>query len=300
MAFCSAAGAICRKRPLKRCAPLYDASIGTLTGPLTYKKDRAMTTPVRPLRSLLVAACILACAAPLVHAPAQAAAWGWGSDQVQGNGAIKRQQRELGHFTGVSNELSAKVEIHIGNTESVTIETDDNLLPLIDTSIDDGTLKIKTTKRGVNLNTRTLKIIVQAKSLDHISLGGSGTIESDPLRARKMQVDLGGSGTINLKGIEADAMSVNLGGSGDVKGMAGSASHLSISIGGSGNVKLGQVRSDTVSVTIAGSGDATVWARQTLSLTVAGSGDLNYYGDPRITTSVVGSGTTKRLGSAPQ
>lgn len=249
---------------------------------------------------LLLAACMLACAAPLTYSPAQAAAWSWGGETVQGNGNIKRQQRDLGHFTGVSSELSAKVEVRIGNTEGVTIETDDNLLPLIDTVVEDGTLKIKTAKRNINLNTRTMKIIVQAKALDRLSLGGSGSIDSDPLRTRKLQLDLGGSGTINLKGVEADAVSVNLGGSGDIKAAGGSATHLSISIGGSGNVKMGPVRSDTASVTIAGSGDATVWARQTLSLTVAGSGDLNYYGDPRITTSVVGSGSTKRLGAAPQ
>lgn len=259
-----------------------------------------MTTPRRLTRKLILAACILACAAPMTQSVAQAAAWGWGNDQVQGNGIIKRQQREPGHFNGVSNTLSAKVEIRIGTTESVTIETDDNLLPLIDTVVEDGILTIRPTKRNMNLQTRTMKIVVQARALDHISLGGSGSIDSDALRARKLQVDLGGSGTVSLKGVEADAMSVNLGGSGDVKAAGGAAKKLSISIGGSGNVKLGPVRSEGVSVSIAGSGEATVWAQKSLSLTVAGSGDVNYYGDPQVTTTVIGSGSTRRLGAAPQ
>jgi hypothetical protein len=259
-----------------------------------------MTTPRRLTRKLILTACILACTTPLTQSVAQAATWGWGNDQVQGNGVIKRQQRELGHFNGVSSTLSAKVEIRIGTTESVTIETDDNLLPLIEAVVEDGILNLRTTKRNMNLQTRTLKIVVQARALDHISLGGSGSIDSDALRARKIQVDLGGSGTVNLKGIEADAMSVNLGGSGDVTAAGGTAKNVSMSIGGSGNVKMGQVRSDTVSVTIAGSGAATVWAQKSLSLTVAGSGDVNYYGDPHVTTTVIGSGSTRRLGAAPQ
>ena len=256
-----------------------------------------MKQPNRSTRTLILAACLLACAAPLTQSVAQAAPWG--SSTIEGNGVIKRQQRELGHFTGVANSLAAKVEVRIGNTESVTIETDENLLPLVETVIEDGMLKIQPARRHTNLRTRTMKIIVQAKSLDRISLGGSGTIDSDALRARKMQVDLGGSGTINLKGVEADSLSVNLGGSGDLNTAGGAAKNVSISIGGSGNVKLGAVRSDSVSVTIAGSGEATVWAKDALSLTVAGSGDVNYYGDPRVTKSVVGSGTARRLAGAP-
>lgn len=253
----------------------------------------------RSARTLILAACLLACAAPLTQSTAQAAPWGWGSSKVEGNGVIKRQQRELGHFTGVANTLNAKVDIRIGNTESVSIETDENLLPLVETVVEDGMLKIQPTKRNTDLRTRTMKIVVQAKALDRISLGGSGTIDSEALRAPKLQVDLGGSGTINLKGVDADSMAINLGGSGDLNTAGGAAKNVSISIGGTGNVKMGRVRSDSVSVTIAGSGEATVWAKNALSLTVAGSGDVNYYGDPQVTTTVLGSGSTRRLGANP-
>jgi hypothetical protein len=259
-----------------------------------------MTTTRRLVPKLILAACILACATPLTQTAARAASWGVGSERVQGSGKIVRQQREIGHFTGVSNGLAANVEIRIGNTESVTIETDDNLLPLVETVVDDGVLTIQAARRNLHLETRNMKIIVQARSVDHVSLGGSGAIDSDALRGRKVQVDLGGSGTIRLKGIDADKLAVSLGGSGDLKVGGGSAKNVSISIGGSGNVHLGPVQSDNVSVSIGGSGDATVWARDALSVTVAGSGDVNYYGDPRVTKAVVGSGTAHRLGATPQ
>lgn len=259
-----------------------------------------MTTSRRLAPKLILAACVLACAAPLTQSVAHAADWGFGSERVQGSGKIVRQQRELGHFTGVSNALAAKVEIRIGNAESVTVETDDNLLPLVQTVVEDGMLKIQTSKRNLNLQTRTMKIIVQAKSVDHVSLGGSGAIDSDTLRGRKVQVDLGGSGDIRLKGIEADTLAVSLGGSGDMKAAGGTAKNVSISIGGAGDVHLGPVQSNSVTVSIGGSGNATVWAKDALSLTVAGSGDVNYYGDPRVTKTVAGSGTAHRLGAAPQ
>jgi hypothetical protein len=259
-----------------------------------------MHTPTATRRTFLrttLAACALAC---LAAAP-QAGAWTWGgSDTVQGNGNIKHQARAPGHFTGLALSLPGTVEVRSGSgTEGVTIETDDNLLPLIETVVEDGTLKLRS-KRGTNVRTRNLKIVVQARELDRLSLGGSGTIVADALRGSRLKFDIGGSGSIKVGRIEGESASINLGGSGDLKAGEGSVRSVSVSVGGSGTVDMARVRTENASITVAGSGDATLWVRDALSLTVAGSGDVGYYGDPRITTSIVGSGKVKRLGAAPQ
>lgn len=249
-------------------------------------------------RRFLTAACALACVAAAPHAGA--ADWSWGrGEQVTGNGNIKRQAREAAHFTGVALSLQGKVEIHSGGPEGVTIETDENLLPLIETVVEDGTLKIRA-RRGSNLRTRNMKFIVQARALDRLALGGSGDIEADVVRGPRVKFDIGGSGTIKVARIEGESVSVSMGGSGDLKAADGTVRSVSISIGGSGNVDLGHVRAESASVTVAGSGDATLWVRDNLSLTAAGSGDVAYYGDPQVSKSVVGSGGVRRLGPAPR
>jgi hypothetical protein len=251
------------------------------------------------LRQFMLALIVLAIATPAVPALATTLNWTWG-ERIQGNGSIKKQARALEHFSGVSLNLPASLELRIGNTESVTIETDDNLLPLIETVIEDGTLKIRTAKKNTNIETHTMKIVVQAKDVNRIALGGSGSIASDALRAPKLQFDLGGSGSINVKGVEADVVAVSVGGSGKMAAGGGSTSKLSVSIGGSGDVQFGPVKANNVSVSIGGSGDATVWARDSLSVTIAGSGDVTYYGDPKISKTVAGSGGTRRLAAAPR
>lgn len=250
-------------------------------------------------RRVVLRSTLAACALAALAVAPQAQAWGWGGDQVQGNGTIKRQVRDTGHFSGVAVSLPGTVEVRTGSgQEGVTIETDDNLLPLIETVVEDGTLKIRN-KHNTILRTRNLKIVVQARELDRLALGGSGTIDADTLRGPRVRFDVGGSGTIKIKHIEAEAVSVKLGGSGDLKGGDGTARNIAIAVGGSGTVDLGHVRSDSASVTVAGSGDATLWVRNSLSLTVAGSGDVSYYGDPQLSTSIVGSGKVRRLAAAP-
>ncbi len=250
------------------------------------------------LRHIVLAASLAVGGAALTT-PALAGPLDWvGGERIQGNGVIKKQSRELAHFTGVSFSLPGNAELRIGNSENITIETDENLLAQIETVVEKGVLHIRPVKRNLSLNSRHMKIWLNAQTVDSLTLGGSGSIDADALRAKKLQVQLGGSGSITVKGLEADTVSVGLGGSGNFKSGTGNAGNISVSIGGSGDVDLGQVRSRDASVSVAGSGEATVWATNDLSVTIAGSGDVNYYGDPKVSRSVIGSGGTRRLGGA--
>lgn len=257
-----------------------------------------MTTPSRlTRRHLFGAACALAALAALTAA---APAGAWGRDPVKGSGTIRRETRDVKGFSGVSLSLAAKVDVRTGaGPEGISIETDDNLLPLIETVVEDGMLKIRS-RRGTDVRAHTLRIVVQAHGLDHLSVGGSGDIDADVVRGKRAVFDIGGSGTIVARRIEAGSVGVSVGGSGDLKANDGSVRSASVSIGGSGNVDLGRVRSDAVSVNLAGSGDAIVWARDSLNVSIAGSGDVSYYGDPKVARSVVGSGDARRLGAAPR
>ena len=255
-----------------------------------------MKLPVA-VRNALIAASVFAAVAPLAMVSAAPIGW-FAGERVQGNGNISKQVREVSNFTGLGLGLPGTVEVRIGNTESVTIETDDNILPLIETVVEDGTLKIRPTRRELQLDTRNLKVVVQARKIERISVGGSGSVDAEGLRGGKLSFDVGGSGSMNLRGIEGDSVTVSLGGSGNLKA-TGSADKLKVSIGGSGKVSTGQLATRDAVVSIGGSGQAVVWARQSLTVSVAGSGDVGYYGEPQVTKSVMGSGSVKRLAGSP-
>jgi hypothetical protein len=170
--------------------------------------------------------------------PALAFDWSFGKgEQVQGNGKVKRQAREVGHFNGLALALPGQVEVRSGNSEGVSIETDDNLLPLIETVVEDGTLKIRN-KNRVNIRTRNLKIVVQTRGVDRLALAGSGSIDADRVSGSRLQFDVGGSGSIRVGKAEGESISVNLGGSGDLKVDDGGARSLSATIGGSGTIDM--------------------------------------------------------------
>jgi hypothetical protein len=258
---------------------------------------RSSKQPIGRRAFLLGAGALACCAAGL---PARALDWDR-IQQVEGNGNVRRQAREVGHFKGVAMALAGKVEIRRAPDsaqEGVTIETDDNLLPLIETVVEDGTLQIRT-RRPVSIHTRSLRILVQVRQLDRLALAGSGDIDADRMDGAQVQFDIGGSGAIRVGRIDAERVVVAVGGSGKLRADEGAARTVSISIGGSGNIDLARVRAESANVTIGGSGDATLQVRDSLSTTVMGSGSIAYYGDPRISTSMLGSGKVRRLGAAP-
>jgi hypothetical protein len=249
------------------------------------------------VRKFVLAIGLVAAVAPVAQVSASP---GWfAGERVHGSGAIVKQSRDLGAFDGLELGMPGNVEVRVGGSDSVIIETDDNLQPLIETVIEDGILKIRPVRKELQLNTRGMKILVIGRKIDSISVGGSGNVDAEGLRGQRLSFNVGGSGSINVRGLESESMKVSLGGSGNFRA-SGHTEHLAVSIGGSGKVSTGQLASRNVSVSIGGSGQATVWARQSLSVSVAGSGDVSYYGDPQISKSIMGSGSIRRLSGPPQ
>lgn len=259
-------------------------------------KEQEMTFSAAVRKSVLAIA-LMAAVAPLTQVSASP---GWfAGERVQGSGTIVKTSRDVSGYDGLEMGLPGTVEIRLGGSEGVQIEADDNLTPLIETVVDGGTLKIRPVRKELQFNSRNLRIVVNARKMEHISVGGSGTVDADGLRGQRMSFNVGGSGSINVRGLEAESVKVSLGGSGNLKA-SGNADSLTVAIGGSGKVGTGQLQARAVSVSIGGSGQATVWAKQTLAVSVAGSGDVSYYGDPQVSKSIMGSGSIRRMSGAPQ
>lgn len=228
---------------------------------------------------------LLATLAALAAAPAFA--------RVRGNGTRRSETRALSGFTGVAFSLPGQLEVRLGSTEGVVIETDDNLLPLIETRVSRGMLEIRAA-HDESIDPQFLKVVVTARSIEQLSLAGSGTLTAEGLKGRRLKVDLGGSGVIDLPGLQVDELAVSAGGSGRLK-LAGAAKELKLSVAGSGSVAAGGLQADEAKVSMAGSGVATVAVHSRLKVSIAGSGSVRYSGDPKVESSVAGSGSVQRL-----
>lgn len=222
----------------------------------------------------------------------------FGASTVTGSGKAASEQRLLAGFQAVAIKGSVDVVLRQAAKESVEVRADDNLLPLIETTVADRdgvpTLEVAT-KKGTRISTRSkITVTVDLPTLKAISISGSGEASGDKLQVGDLQVRIVGAGDVRLRQLSAESLGVKISGNGDVQA-TGRAARLTVAISGSGDVLTRELDADDVSVSIAGSGDARVNARKTLAVSIAGSGDVAYTGDASVKTSIAGSGNVRKL-----
>lgn len=222
--------------------------------------------------------------------PAQAA------DRVEGDGEAVTEQRGLEAIDAIQTS-GFKVSVRQGSANTVSVQADRNLLPLLETVVEPGreglTLVIRW-KRNTSLKTRITPVIqVTAVAPKALLVQGSGDILADGLKLPQLAARVSGSGDVRLSAVATDELTLEITGSGDILA-SGQSGRLMAKISGSGDIKAGGLRADDVSVRIAGSGDADVQARRTLDVSIAGSGDVRHTGNATVQTQIAGSGTVKR------
>ena len=213
---------------------------------------------------------------------------GSGSQTVKGSGNVVTEARQVSGFDQVGVTGSGHLSIVQGDTESLTIEADDNLLPLIKSEVSGGLLKIG--PENVNLSpSRTIRYQLKVKNVRGLLLAGSLEAEAPSIQTDHLRLVISGSGSIHVPKLEAGELVVQVSGSGNVQ-LAGKVNRQTVQISGSGNYRAGDCESQETGIQVSGSGDATVWAHQKLDAHVSGSGDVSYYGSPQVNTQVSGSG----------
>lgn len=193
---------------------------------------------------------------------------------VRGSGDMVSESRNVSNFDSISLSGSGDLIVHQEGEESLTIETDDNIMGHITSEVRGGTLHLGS-EDFTSVSPTRLIFTVGVDDLTGLSVSGSGTINAD--------------------GIQTDRLDVRVSGSGDLE-LEGEATSQEIDISGSGTYRGGNLLSETADISVSGSGDVTVWATDSLDVSVSGSGSVGYYGDPSVNASTSGSGSVNNLG----
>ncbi len=194
-----------------------------------------------------------------------------GTNQVVGSGKVISETRSVSGFDSVALEGSGAVNITFGTDESVVVKADDNIVPLIETNVQNGTLVIGI-KGNTGINTSNgILVTVTMKSLKSLSLKGSGSIDATGLVGNDVEIRLAGSGNINV---------------------TGTADSVNISLPGSGNIYCDGLQARSATVTLDGSGTITTYASESLDAGIRGSGSIRFKGNPsHVSKNVTGSGS---------
>lgn len=233
---------------------------------------------------------------------------------VQGSGTIEQETRRISDFDRVVLSIPARMVLTQGESESLEISAEENLLPYIETKVENGTLTIQTNPEMTHLRpNQDIVITLNAIDVSAVTINGAAKVQSEALKADSLSLTINGSGSIDIGQIEAQNFRATISGSGEmdfgnvmtestslnINGngkytLSGESVRAQMTINGSGTIEAKDLACEDVLVSISGAGKVNTWAENQLSVTITGSGTVIYQGEARVKQSITGAGSIRR------
>ncbi len=215
---------------------------------------------------------------------------------VRGTGNVITESRRVSGFDSVDLSGIGTLIIEQGDSESLEITAEDNLMPYLESRVIGSRLEL-----GVQqfVSIQPMKDIVYHLTvidLSAIDTSGLGNVEINSLSTAQLSIDISGSGNVNIGDLQAETLNLNVSGMGNIT-VAGKVNDQRVEISGAGSYQAGDMQSSTARIKISGSGNATVWAEQDLNVDISGMGTVDYFGSPVVSSDISGAGNLSSAGA---
>ena len=201
------------------------------------------------------------------------------AQKISGNGNVVKQDRSVDPFSEIEIGGVLNVYLEQGDTESLTVEADENLLDIIETENRGNTLIVRL-KKGIELKKAEQKdVYITLRTIDRLEIGGVVHVESTtPLETDDLDLEIGGVSQTDLE-LRCDRLTARA----DMVGgltLRGEVREATIKNGGVGSLKAFDLKVDKLTIANSGVGSAEVQAQDEISITSSGIGSVRYKGDP--------------------
>ncbi|HEY1811814.1 MAG TPA: head GIN domain-containing protein [Kofleriaceae bacterium] len=176
---------------------------------------------------------------------------------VQGSGKAAHDVRQVPPFDAITVGGALDVEVDVGSAQQVTIDGDDNLVPLVHSEVSGHILKLWTER----------SFHAKVPVIAHIAMPSFAGI------------DLSGAGHVRVQNISGGALALTVSGAGKLTA-AGSAHDATIELSGAGAIDAEALHLDRATVKLGGAGNVDVFASQALSAEISGTGHIRCDGHP--------------------
>lgn len=191
---------------------------------------------------------------------------------VIGSGTVTTESRPVQGFSKIELAGAGDLTITQSGEESLVVETDDNILPLLKTEVRGDTLYIGF-EGAFTVTPTTLKYTVTVKTLEELNISGAGRVVVHDLAGDRLEVNTSGAGSIEV---------------------AGTVTRQKVSMSGAGSYDAKELACQIADVSISGLGSAVVNVSERLEVSISGAGTVEYIGNPTVTQNISGLGRVHR------
>jgi hypothetical protein len=217
---------------------------------------------------------------------------------VQGSGTLVTENRPISNFNAIKLDGAGRLIINQGDSESLEIRADDNLISNLTAEVQGDTLYLGYREkpwRKTILPSTSVVYTLSIVTLNKLTLNGAADVEIHALETDTFALTINGAGTVSIQDLATGQLNIALAGTGSVSA-SGFSEEQSIIIDGAGSYQAGGLQTKITSININGLGNGTVWATDSLDVNIVGGGTVNYYGSPNLTQEISGLGEVKNIG----
>jgi len=177
---------------------------------------------------------------------------------VEGDGNLTTKSYDVSEFTKIDASHSFEIDVVVGKSQSVKIETDENFLKYIEVLVVNGTLYLDL-KDNVNLD-GDVKAIIFVEALNSIDLSGACKINIENIRGTNFSVDVSGA----CKGT-----------------LSGTVENLNLDLSGATKINTVELIAQNLIADMSGASKLEVYCENSLSVDGSGASKITVYGNPK-------------------
>ncbi len=169
--------------------------------------------------------------------------------QTKASGTSQEQQREVGAFERIHIASGMKATVKPGPA-SVRLSGDEAALALIETEVEDGTLKARL-KRGHSLRGHDVRLTITTPKVTGVSASGGSVLEAEASGAERFEAGASGGSIITVRNVDARHLEVDASGGSQVT-LAGRADAVDVDASGGSQVHARDMDMATLAVDASG------------------------------------------------
>src|SRR5262249_38310837 len=190
---------------------------------------------------------------------------------IRGNGQIKTEERPITAFANLDAGGAFEIEWP-SRPPAFRITTDENLLPYIENSVSDDTLRLRT--REHVWPTRGIKVIISSLTRTGGRIRGAVKLTVKQLSGPSFALESKGASEVSLDG---------------------NIDQLLVDMTGASQLAADGLQAKTAEISTTGAGDADVTVTDTLKVVIHGAGKVAYSGTPpKSKKRITGGGSIRR------
>ncbi|MBV8252475.1 MAG: DUF2807 domain-containing protein [Chitinophaga sp.] len=215
------------------------------------------------------------------------------NERIIGSGNVKSEKRTAGKFNQISAGGVFKIELTQGATESIKLEAEDNILPLIETEVSSGGLEIRM-KKGYSISpNKDIKVYVTLPELKRLSISGASKLNAtNSFKGDRLNIDQSGASTITMD-LAVSNLDLEISGAA-LLDLSGKTGGMNIGASGGARVHTADLRAETAKVGASGGADVIVNAAKSLSASLSGGARVKYKGTPEVQKSTSGGASVTK------